>query len=260
MTTLSVAGQRVVVTAGASGIGRAIAETLAGAGAKLHICDVDETAMADAKKAIPGLGTTRCDVADAAQVDRLFAEAKATLGGLDALINNAGIAGPTVAVEDLAPEDWDRTVAVNLTGQFLCARRAVPMLKAAGGGSIVMMSSAAGRFGYPLRTPYSATKWATIGLTETWAMELGPHRIRVNAICPGIVEGPRIDKVIGAKAEARGVPFAAMRENYLNLTSLHTMVTAQDIANMVLYLLSDLGRTISGQALSIDGNLESLKA
>lgn len=260
MTTLSVQGQRVLVTAGASGIGRAIAETLAKAGARLHICDVDEAALADAKKAIPGLGVTRCDVADVGQVDQLFADAKKSLDGLDALVNNAGIAGPTAAVEDLDPKDWDRTLGVNLTGQFLCARRAVPMLKAAGGGSIVMMSSAAGRFGYPLRTPYSATKWATIGLTETWAMELGPAKIRVNAICPGIVQGPRIDKVIGAKAEARGVSFEAMRESYLNLSSLHTMVTAQDIANMVLYLLSDIGKTISGQSISIDGNLESLKA
>ena len=257
---ITVTGQRVLVTAGAAGIGRAIAETLLKAGARLHICDVDAKALAEAKKAMPGIGATLCDVADAAQVDQLFAEARATLGGLDALINNAGIAGPTAPVEEIEPKDWQRTLDINLTGQFLCARRAVPMLKAAGGGSIVMMSSAAGRFGYPLRTPYSASKWATIGLTESWAMELGPSRIRVNAICPGIVEGPRIDKVIGAKAEARGVSFEQMRENYLNLSSLHTMVSAQDIANMVLYLLSDAGRTISGQALSIDGNLESLKA
>lgn len=257
---ITVTGQRVLLTAGAAGIGRAIAETLLKAGARLHICDVDAKALAEAKKAMPGIGATLCDVADAAQVDQLFAEARATLGGLDALINNAGIAGPTAPVEEIEPKDWQRTLDINLTGQFLCARRAVPMLKAAGGGSIVMMSSAAGRFGYPLRTPYSASKWATIGLTESWAMELGPSRIRVNAICPGIVEGPRIDKVIGAKAEARGVSFEQMRENYLNLSSLHTMVSAQDIANMVLYLLSDAGRTISGQALSIDGNLESLKA
>lgn len=257
---ITVTGQRVLVTAGAAGIGRAIAETLLKAGARLHICDVDAKALAEARKAMPGIGATLCDVADAAQVDQLFAEARATLGGLDALINNAGIAGPTAPVEEIEPKDWQRTLDINLTGQFLCARRAVPMLKAAGGGSIVMMSSAAGRFGYPLRTPYSASKWATIGLTESWAMELGPSRIRVNAICPGIVEGPRIDKVIGAKAEARGVSFEQMRENYLNLSSLHTMVSAQDIANMVLYLLSDAGRTISGQALSIDGNLESLKA
>jgi NAD(P)-dependent dehydrogenase (short-subunit alcohol dehydrogenase family) len=251
---------RVVVTAGAAGIGRAIAETLLRAGARVHICDVDDAAMDKARGELPGIGVTRADVAEPDDVDRLFADAKATLGGLDALINNAGIAGPTLPIEDIEPKDWNRTLAINLTGQYLCARRAVPMLKAAGGGSIVMMSSAAGRFGYPLRSPYAATKWATIGLTETLAMELGEHKIRVNAICPGIVAGPRIDAVIGAKAKARGVSFEAMREAYLSLASLHTMVSAQDIANMALYLVSDIGRTISGQALSIDGNLETLKA
>lgn len=253
-------GLRAVVTAGAAGIGRAIARTLIEAGARVHICDVDAAALEQARATLPGIGVTRADVAEAADVDRLFADAAKTLGGLDALINNAGIAGPTAPVEQTDPKDWHRTLGVNLTGQFLCARRAVPMLKAAGGGSIVMMSSAAGRFGYPLRTPYSATKWATIGLTETWAMELGEHKIRVNAICPGIVQGPRIDAVIDAKAKARGVSFAEMRERYLNLTSLHTMVSAEDIAHMVLYLVSDLGRTVSGQAISIDGNLETLKA
>ncbi|MCC7047300.1 MAG: SDR family oxidoreductase [Alphaproteobacteria bacterium] len=253
-------GLRVVVTAGAAGIGRAIAETLLEAGARVHICDVDPAAMDRARKELPGIGVTPADVSEPADVDKLFAEAKATLGGLDALVNNAGIAGPTLPIEDIEPKDWNRTLAVNLTGQYLCARRAVPMLKAAGGGSIVMMSSAAGRFGYPLRSPYAASKWATIGLTETLAMELGEHKIRVNAICPGIVAGPRIDAVIGAKAKARGIPIDAMRERYLSLASMHTMVSAQDIANMALYLVSDAGRTISGQALSIDGNLESLKA
>lgn len=257
---IACAGLRVVVTAGAAGIGRAIAETLLDAGARVHICDVDPAAMDRARQELPGIGVTPADVSEPADVDKLFAEAKATLGGLDALINNAGIAGPTLPIEDIEPKDWNRTLAINLTGQYLCARRAVPLLKAGGGGSIVMMSSAAGRFGYPLRSPYAATKWATIGLTETLAMELGEHKIRVNAICPGIVAGPRIDAVIGAKAKARGIPFEEMRERYLGLASMHTMVSAQDIANMVLYLVSDVGRTISGQALSIDGNLESLKA
>lgn len=253
-------GLRTIVTAGAGGIGLAIAETILKAGGRVHVCDVDESALAKLRRDLPGVGATKADVAEPGDVDRLFAEAKGTLGGLDALINNAGIAGPTLPIEEIEPRDWNRTLAINLTGQYLCARRAVPLLKQAGGGSIVMMSSAAGRFGYPLRSPYAASKWATIGLTETLAMELGEHKIRVNAICPGIVAGPRIDAVIGAKAKARGVPFEAMRDTYLNLTSLHTMVTAQDIANMVLYLVSDVGRTISGQALSIDGNLETLKA
>jgi NAD(P)-dependent dehydrogenase (short-subunit alcohol dehydrogenase family) len=257
---LSVEGQRAVVTAGASGIGRAIAETLMAAGARVHICDVDQAALDEAGKALPGLGATRADVAEPGDVDRLFAEAAKHLGGLDAVIANAGIAGPTARIEDIEPKDWNRCIAVNLTGQYLTVRRAVPLLRKAGGGSVVLMSSAAGRFGYPLRSPYAASKWAAIGLAETLAMELGPDKIRVNAICPGIVAGPRIDAVIAAKAKARGVSFEAMRESYLGLTSLHTMVTAQDIAAQVLFLLSEAGARISGQALSVDGNLESLKA
>jgi len=257
---LSVKGQRVVITAGASGIGRAIAETLMAAGARVHVCDVDQAALDEAKKALPGLGATKADAAEPADVDRLFADAAKHLGGLDAVIANAGIAGPTAPIDAIEPKDWNRTIAVNLTGQYLTIRRAVPMLRKAGGGSVVLMSSAAGRFGYPLRSPYAASKWAAIGLAETLAMELGPDKIRVNAICPGVVAGPRIDAVIAAKAKARGVPFEAMRESYLGLSSLHTMVTAQDIAAQVLFLLSDAGARISGQALSVDGNLESLKA
>ncbi len=257
---LSVKGQRVVITAGASGIGRAIAETLIAAGARAHICDVDQAALDAAQKALPGLGVTKADVAEPADIDRLFADAQKHLGGLDAVIANAGIAGPTARIEDIEPKDWNRCIAINLTGQYLTIRRAVPMIRKSGGGSVVIMSSAAGRFGYPLRSPYAASKWAAIGLAETLAMELGEYKIRVNAICPGIVSGPRIDAVISAKAKARGVGFDAMRESYLNLASLHTMVTAEDIAAQVLFLMSDAGRRISGQALSVDGNLESLKA
>ena len=258
--SLSVKGQRVVVTAGAAGIGRAIVETLTRAGARAHICDVDQAALDAAKKAVPGLGVTRADVAEPADIDRLFADAEKHLGGLDAVIANAGIAGPTARIEDIEPKDWNRCIAINLTGQYLTIRRAVPLLKKAGGGSVVLMSSAAGRFGYPLRTPYAASKWAAIGLTESLAMELGEHKIRVNAICPGIVEGPRTDAVIGAKAKARGVSFEAMRESYLSLSSLHSMVSAEDIANMVLFLMSDIGARISGQAIAVDAGLESLKA
>lgn len=257
---LSVKGQRVVITAGASGIGRAIAETLIAAGAKAHICDVDQAALDAARNALPGLGATKADVAEPADIDRLFADAEKHLGGLDAVVANAGIAGPTARIEDIEPKDWNRCIAINLTGQYLTIRRAVPLIRKSGGGSVVIMSSAAGRFGYPLRSPYAASKWAAIGLAETLAMELGEYKIRVNAICPGIVAGPRIDAVIGAKAKARGVGFDAMRENYLSLASMHTMVTAQDIAAQVLFLMSDAGARISGQALSVDGNLESLKA
>ena len=178
---------RVLVTAGASGIGRAAADLLIARGAQVHICDVSDAFLADYCAAHPKAGVTRADVASDADVARLFDDVKASLGGLDALINNAGIAGPTTGgVDEIKPEDWRRTIDVCLTGQFLCAHFAVPMLKAAGGGSIINLSSAAGRFGYAFRTPYSAAKFGIIGLTQSLAKELGPANIRVNAILPGI--------------------------------------------------------------------------
>ncbi|MGH6942957.1 MAG: SDR family oxidoreductase, partial [Geminicoccaceae bacterium] len=167
--------------------------------------------------------------------------------------------GPTAPIEAIEPEEWARTLEVNLTGQYLCARRAVPLIKAAGGGSIVNLSSAAGRFGFALRTPYAASKWAVVGLTKSLAIELGAEQIRVNAICPGAVEGERINRVIAAKAEARGVAFEAMYDEYVAQASMRRMVSAKDIANMILYLCSDAGRLISGQVLGVDGNIEALR-
>lgn len=252
-------GLRVLVTAAGSGIGRAIATAFHAGGAQVYICDIVEARLADACGALPGIGARLADVSEPAQVDRLFEGALAHLGGLDVLVNNAGIAGPTGRVEDLEPAEWDRTMVVNVNSQFYCARRAIPNLKAAGGGCIVNLSSAAGLFGYPLRAPYAASKWAVVGFTKTLAMELGEYGIRVNAICPGPVEGPRIDGVIAARAEAEGVSVAAMRDKYVAKNSLHTFITAQDIANLVLFLCSDSGRKISGQALSVDGNAETLR-
>ncbi len=250
--------QRVLVTAGAQGIGLAITEAFVAAGARVHICDVSEVFLAQAKNLLPGVSQSHTDVADAAQVDVMFDALKARWGGLDVLVNNAGIAGPTAKVEETDLADWEQTIAVNLTGPFLCTRRAVPLLKAAGGGSIVNLSSAAGRLGFPLRTPYSASKFGVIGLTETWAMELGPSKIRVNAILPGIVAGERQERVIAAKAAAKGIAHEAMRQQLLAKVSLRSMVTAQDIANQILFVCSPAGASISGQSLSVCGNVEHL--
>jgi NAD(P)-dependent dehydrogenase (short-subunit alcohol dehydrogenase family) len=252
-------GKRVIITAGASGIGRVTLETFVAAGARVHVCDLDEDALGQAGAAHPEVGVTVADVADEAAVDRLFEEALAGLGGLDVLVNNAGIAGPTAPIEEIAPDDWRRTLEVNLTGQYLCARRAVPHIRAAGGGSIVNLSSAAGRFGFALRTPYASSKWAVVGLTKSLAIELGADQIRVNAICPGVVEGERIDRVIAAKAAARGVPLETMRDAYVETASMRRMIPPQDIANMILYLCSEAGSLVSGQAIGVDGNVEYLR-
>ncbi|QJF51636.1 SDR family oxidoreductase [Roseobacter ponti] len=251
-------GQRIVITAGAGGIGLATARLLHSAGAQVAICDVDADALKAAGRALGDCLALQADVSQSEEVDAFFAAAGARMGGLDALINNAGIAGPTGAVEDISEADWRACIDVCLTGQFLCARRAVPLLKAAGGGSIVCMSSAAGKHGYSYRTPYSAAKFGVIGLTQSLAKELGPHNIRVNAILPGLVAGPRIDRVIRDRAEASGVPLEEMTSEYLSKVSLRRMVTSEDVAGTIAFLLSDAGRNLSGQSLGVDGNVEVL--
>jgi len=251
-------GLRVLVTAAAAGIGREIAERLAAAGARIHVCDIDANALEGCQKAHPDWGISRCDVADEAQVDRLFAAVRAHLGGLDALVNNAGIAGPTAEIGDIAPADWRRTIDINLNSHFYCTRLALPMLKETGDGIIINISSVAGRLGYAYRTPYAATKWAIVGMTQSLAKEQGPAGIRVNAILPGVTEGPRIEKVIAARAETVGVSYEEMEKYYVDKVSLRRMVTAGDIANMALFLCSAEGRNISGQALSVCGNVETI--
>ena len=252
-------GRRVVLTAGAAGIGRVTLQTFVEAGARVVTCDVDQQALDRLRGELPSVAAIPADVAAPAEVDRLFEVALEQLGGLDVLINNAGIAGPTGRIEEIAPDAWQRTLEVNLTGQYRCARHAVPHIRAAGGGSIVNLSSAAGRFGFALRTPYAASKWGVVGLTKSLAIELGPDQIRVNAICPGAVEGDRINRVIAAKAQARGVAFEAMFKEYTETASMRRMISPQDIASMILFLCSDAGRLVSGQVIGVDGNVEYLR-
>ena len=251
-------GLRVLVTAGGGGIGRVIAETFATAGARLHIGDISEQALGDCAATHPDWGTSRCDVAEEAEVTRLFDDVKAKLGGLDVLINNACIAGPTGGIDEMSPEAWRQTVDVNLNGQFYCLRRAVPLLRAAGGGSIVNLSSTAGIMGFSNRTPYAASKWAVVGITKSLAIELGGDHIRVNAICPGSVAGERIERVIAADADVRGLTPAEVRAEYQRSMSLGTFVEPEDIAAMALFVCSDAGAKISGQALAVDGNTVAL--
>ncbi len=252
-------GKRILISAGGAGIGRLMAETMADAGAKVYVCDIDDAALADLAKARPTIGQIQADVADRAAVDRFIDTGFEFLGGVDVLVNNAGIAGPTGAVEDIDPADFERTLQINVMGHFLCTRRVVPLLKANGGGAIVNLSSAAGKFAFPLRTPYSASKWGVVGFTKSLAAELGPHNIRVNAILPGAVEGERIDRVIAAKAAARGVPFDEMKQMYTGLASMNRLIPPSDIVAMAMFLASDDCGTLSGQALSVDGDTQYLR-
>ncbi|MBL8805842.1 MAG: SDR family oxidoreductase [Rhodospirillales bacterium] len=258
MTDQTCRDLRVLVTAGAAGIGRAIAGAFAAAGARVAVCDIDDAALAEFRQELPGHAAFECDVSDEREVDELFGDVSGKLGGLDVLVNNAGVAGPTGPAESLSLKDWRRTLEVNIDSQFLCARRAIPMLRASGGGTIVNLSSAAGKFGFAHRTPYSASKWAVVGFTKSLAIELGPDNIRVNAILPGAVDGPRIRRVIDAKARSKGVPVADMEKLYTRQASLGRMVDADDIARMAVFLAGPGGRNVSGQALSIDGDTQAL--
>ena len=255
---LGIKDLRVLVTAGAAGIGLEIARAFVREGAKVHICDVDETALAAVKKSDPALTQSVCDVADRAQVARLFEDALKALGGFDCLVNNAGIAGPTGKVEEINPEDWDRCLAIDITGQFNCVRLAVPHLKQSKNASIMNLSSQAGKHGFPLRSPYAAAKWGVVGFTKSIAIELGPLGIRVNALLPGLVAGDRIRRVIEAKAQQRGVSFAEQEAHMMQFTSLKEYVTPQQLADMVVFAASPRGRTVSGQAISVCGDTNML--
>lgn len=249
---------RVLVTAGASGIGRAIVDKLHAARLRVHICDISGDALDTARAALPGLSTSTADVSDEAQVQAMFDDVARSMGGLDVLINNAGIAGPTGVVSELSPADWRRTIDVNLNGAFYCTRLAVNLLRQSKDASIINVSSVAGRLGYGFRTPYAASKWAIVGFTKSLAVELGPEGIRANAILPGIVKGPRIEGVIAARAKTTGVDYATMEKQYLAKVSLRRMVDADDVADMALFLCSPGARSITGQTISVDGNVESL--
>jgi NAD(P)-dependent dehydrogenase (short-subunit alcohol dehydrogenase family) len=255
---LGIAGLRVLVTAGASGIGLEIARAFVREGARVHVCDVDEPGLAALAGSDPALGTSRCDVADRAQVQQLFAEAIGGLGGLDCMVNNAGVAGPTGKIDEIDPAEWDRCIAIDLTGQFNCARLAVPHLRRSENASLINVSSLAGRLGFALRTPYAAAKWGVIGLTRSLAVELGPDGIRVNALLPGIVAGARQQRVLDAKAKARGISFDDMERIAFSYTSIKEYVTPQQLADLVAFVASPRGRTISGQSLSVCGDTNML--
>lgn len=252
-------GLRVLVTAGAAGIGRVIARAFAARGARIAVCDVDDAALAAFSAEHSQALALRADVAEEAEVAALFTAVRDRLGGLDVLVNNAGIAGPTAGIEQVTRAALDRTLAVDVVGMFLCAAQATPLLRAAGGGCIVNLGSVASRLGFPLRTPYSVAKWGVVGFTQSLAIELGPQKIRVNAILPGHVEGERFARVVRAKAEAAGIGEAEMRDAMLDTVAMKRTVAPEDIANMALFLASPFGASVSGQALSVCGGVQMMR-
>lgn len=241
---------RVVITAGASGIGLAMAEAFQAASHDVWVIDVEKVSGTPWRY-------SQADVVDESRMAAIWSEIEDAWGGIDVVCANAGIAGPTALVEDVALSDWQRCVSVNLEGAFLAAKYASPMMKQQGAGAMIFTSSTAGIFGYPNRAPYAAAKWGIIGLMKTLAMELGPFNIRANAICPGAVEGPRMEGVLAREAATKGMTRDAVYAGYAAGTSMRTFVEADDIAQMALFLGSDAAKRVSGQVIAVDGHTEN---
>jgi NAD(P)-dependent dehydrogenase (short-subunit alcohol dehydrogenase family) len=249
--------QRVLVTAGAAGIGKEIARAFVASGAKACVCDIDTKALAAAAAEIPGLQTIECDVSKRADIERMINACVEGLGGLDVLVNNAGIAGPTAPVEEVDPDQWEAVMTVDVIGTFHVTRLAIPHLKKSKAGSIVIMSSLGGRFGYPNRSAYCTAKMGLIGFAKTLSRELGAHDIRVNAIAPGAVAGERIERVLQGRATAEHKTLEQARADAMALQSLKRFVDPRDIAALVVFLTSDAGKSISGQVLPIDNDAQT---
>jgi NAD(P)-dependent dehydrogenase (short-subunit alcohol dehydrogenase family) len=255
---VNLSGKRVVVTAGAAGIGRVIAEGFLAAGARVHVCDMALEAIDEIKTDIPEISASRTDVSDPAAVNAMFDVVERRFGGLDILVNNAGSAGPTGGITDVSAEALRETLAIDVESMFHCAKRAVPLMRREGSGHVVNLASVAGRLSYPNRTPYAAAKWGVIGFTKSLAMEVGRDGIRVNAILPGHVNTTRFSGLVERRAAALGMSPEDMERSVLDPVALGTKVEREDIANMALYLCSPFGMAISGQAISVCGGVEMM--
>jgi len=257
---LGLSGKRIVISAGAGGIGRVTAGRFLVEGARVFVCDVDRDALAALEGLHPALVATFADVADSAQVEAFYDRVEAEAGGVDVLVNNAGISGPTKVVDEITDAEWAETIGVNVNGLFFMARRAARLMKRQNGGVILNMSSTAGRLGMPLRSPYSTSKYAVRGLTDALAVELGQYNIRVNAVLPGLVNGPRGRRVMEEQARARGLTYDEFIPTVLHNISMHSMVEMEEIADMLVFLASDRAPHVSGQSIGVCGNFESYRA
>lgn len=248
----------VVIPAGAAGIGKKIAAAYMEEGCEVFVCDINEQHLTDFSNEYPKSYAQHVDVADYHQVQDFFYQIASKTDAIDILINCAGIAGPTALMENIKPKEWDLTAQININGMFYCSKEAIPMIRKSTNGSIINIASSASFYGFPYRSPYTAAKWAAIGMTKTLAMELGPDQIRVNAVCPGSVTGERIDRVIAADALEQQKTVDEIKATYSKQVSMRTFVDPEDVANLCLFLSSKYGRFISGQAIGVDGHTEGL--
>jgi NAD(P)-dependent dehydrogenase (short-subunit alcohol dehydrogenase family) len=248
-------GKVAIVTGGGGGIGRVIALRFIREGAAVVVAGPTREKISAVQKEVRDAGgravAVLTDVADEASVERMVAATLTEFGRIDILINNAGIAGPTALVPNISREQWDQTMAINLTGAFLCAKHAIPHIIKRGAGRIINITSIAGLQAYAFRSPYCASKWAMIGLTQTLAEECGRYNITVNAIAPGPVKGPRIERVISDRAKEMNLSIEDTERQYVEPSALKRMVEEEDIAAMALFLSSDEGGNITGETLNI---------
>ena len=253
--------KKIVISAAADGIGWSIAQACMSNGAIVYVTDKNNDALDKISKHNlyeKQLFIDRVNTNDAQEVENYYIKIKDKIESIDALINNVGIAGPTGKLEELNINDWKETIDININSHFYYTKCAIPLLKKNNGGSIISLSSTAGLFGFPLRTPYAASKWAIIGMTKSLAIELGEFNIRVNAVCPGSVSGDRMKRVIEAKAKSLGVKEASIQKDYESMVSLKTFVDKKDVSNMAVFLLSEEAKNISGQVMTVDGNTERM--
>ncbi|MEL6648367.1 MAG: SDR family oxidoreductase [Pseudomonadota bacterium] len=250
--------QRTLITGGASGIGLRLAQRFAETGAQVAICDADADAVQEVAAMQPNWIVRAADVTDEAQMTAFLAEVEAAWGGVDVVCANAGTGGPAGRIEDMSYSEWQACLAVNLHGTFLTCRWAARLMRAQRSGLILITSSTAGLFGYPLRSSYATAKWGLVGLTKTLAMELGPAGVRVNAIAPGSVEGERMERVLANESAASGRDIEDLRASYVQNVSLRTWVNGDDLADMALFLASPAASKVSGQVMAVDGHTEAL--
>ena len=261
MSKSSYTQKNIIISASADGLGWCIATFLLDQGHTVFLSDINQKKIDEVREHPlfnKRIFIENIDASSPDLVKAYFKKLSKKISSIDALINNVGIAGPTGLMEDLTIEEWQQTIDINLNSHFYFTKFAIPLLKKNKGGSIVNLSSTAGLFGFPLRTPYAASKWAIIGITKSLAMELGEFNIRVNAICPGSVSGDRINRVIEAKAKSIGSPEEDVRKDFEAMASLKTFIDKEDIANMATFLISNKANKVTGQIMTVDGNTERM--
>ena len=259
MVNQSLKNKKIILSAGASGIGLATAKICLARGATVYLCDLNSNSLNKLNKhplKNKRLFAYLCDASNEYQVSDFFEKIKKKTRKIDALINNVGIAGPTGSLEKLKSKDWENTLHVDVNSHFYFTKKAIPLIKKSKNGSIINISSTAGIFGFPLRSPYAASKWAIIGVTKTLAMELGKFNIRVNAVCPGTIKGDRMKRVIKDKAKFTKVSKKTVEKDFVSMSSMKQWILEEDIGKMCSFLISDDSSKVSGQVISVDGHTE----